>query len=588
MKKTLPSTESEKIQQKPGKPQGPSVFTVLKPYRNVMLVLVLVAVSINMLTLTVPKVISHSIDDFARHNFNGVQMSIIFLAIMLGIFGLTYLQGILQTIASERVGRDMRTALSAKISRQSYASIQEHTPAKLLTNLTSDVDSIKQFVAQAVTSIVASVVTIIGASILLLSINWKLALAVLAILPIIGGTFAFVLSRVRKLFMQTRTVIDWLNKVINESILGASLIRILNSQAPEYEKFLAANTKAKSLGLDILKMFAAMIPVITFVASMATVIILGLGGHFVIAGTMTLGDFAAFNSYLSALIFPIFVIGFMSTIIAQATASYGRVITVLESKEQEEHGTRTEPLKGDIAFEDVSLSFAEKPALKHITLSIPAGTKTAIIGPTAAGKTQLLYLLTGLIAPQSGTITFDSHPLAEYAKTALHSQIGFVFQDSILFNLSIRENIAFSDSVKERDLNRAIATAELKDFVDALPKGLDTLVSERGTTLSGGQKQRIMLARALALNPRILLLDDFTARVDSQTEKKILGNITREYPDLTLISVTQKIAAVESYDQIVVLMEGEVLGTGTHAELMNSSPEYVQIFESQQSTHAYE
>jgi len=166
--------------------------------------------------------------------------------------------------------------------------------------------------------------------------------------------------------------------------------------------------------------------------------------------------------------------------------------------------------------------------------------------------------------------------------------VGFVFQDSILFNLTLRENIAFSKTVRDSDLEKAIATAELKDFIDSLPEKLDTIVSERGTSLSGGQKQRIMLARALALNPKVLLLDDFTARVDSQAERKILENVHRNYPAITLISVTQKIASVEDYDQIVLLMEGEVLATGTHKQLMETSPEYVQIYDSQRSTSHYE
>jgi ATP-binding cassette subfamily B protein len=157
-----------------------------------------------------------------------------------------------------------------------------------------------------------------------------------------------------------------------------------------------------------------------------------------------------------------------------------------------------------------------------------------------------------------------------------------------MFNLTLRENIGFSKTVRDEDLEKAIATAELKDFVSALPQGLDTVVSERGTSLSGGQKQRIMLARALALNPRVLLLDDFTARVDTATERKILDNVQHNYPGLTLLSVTQKIGPVEQYDQIVLLMEGEVLATGTHAELMDSCPEYVQIYDSQRSTQHYE
>ncbi len=566
----------------------PSVFAVLAPYKQQITFLIIVALTINVLALVLPKLASYAIDDFARGEFAAEQSALVFIGVITTIFALTYLQSILQTIASERVGRDLRAELSAKISKQTYAKIQELTPETLLTNLTSDIDAMKTFVAQALVSIVASVVTIIGASGLLLSINWKLGLAVLTILPIIAGTFFFVLSKVRKLFVQTREVIDWLNKVINESILGAALIRVLHSQALEHDKFIAANEKAKSLGMQILRLFAAMIPVITFVASMATVIILGLGGHFVIAGTMSLGDFAAFNSYLSTLIFPIFVIGFMSNIIAQATASYGRIRAVLESEEMPETGTITADLNGDVRFTDVSVQYGEKYALKDVSFIVAAGSKTAIIGPTAGGKTQLLYLLTGLIEPQTGVVEYDNHPIAEYDTAALRKQVGVVFQDSIVFQLSIRENIAFSEDVTEADVQKAIETAELKDFLAELPDGLDTVVSERGTSLSGGQKQRIMLARALALNPRVLLLDDFTARVDTQTEKNILRNIEKNYPHITLISVTQKVAAIEHYDQIIVLMEGEVIATGTHEHLMETSPEYVQIYDSQQSTHAYE
>jgi len=227
-------------------------------------------------------------------------------------------------------------------------------------------------------------------------------------------------------------------------------------------------------------------------------------------------------------------------------------------------------------------------ALKDVSVSIKAGTKTAVIGPTAAGKTQLLYLLTGLLTPTSGRIEYDGHPIEEYDKDVLHRQVGFVFQDATMFNLTLRENIAFSKTVRDEDLEKAINTAELKEFVGTLPQGLDTIVSERGTSLSGGQKQRIMLARALALNPRVLLLDDFTARVDTATERKILDNVHRNYPGLTLLSVTQKIAPVEQYDQIVLLMEGEILASGTHTELMDTCPEYVQIYDSQRSTQHYE
>lgn len=569
-------------------PPNAGLFGLLKPYSKLIITLIAFTIFGNALNLVVPRIIANTIDSYGQPTFVLRTVLIEFFLVSAGIFTFAYLQSVVQTYAAESIARDLRTKLVAKISVQDHAYIQQATPARLLTNLTSDVDAVKTFVSQAFPSMISSIFLIIGAGILLLWIDWKLGLVVLAVLPIIGGTFSVVLGKVRKLFRKGQEAIDWLNKVINESILGSALIRLLNSQHYEYEKFLAANTEARSISLSILRLFASLIPVIVFFTNVATLMILTLGGRFVINGSMTLGDFTAFNSYLAILIFPVIIIGFMSNIMAQATASYQRMSPILEAPERKQTGEIKAALQGDISVRGVSVSFGQKSVLKNVSLTVNAGTRTAVIGPTAAGKTQLLYLLTGLIEPTSGTVEYDGRPINQYEKTSLHQQVGFVFQDSILFNLTLRENIAFSTTVKDEDLEKAIATAELRDFIDSLPQKLDTVVSERGTSLSGGQKQRIMLARALALNPRVLLLDDFTARVDTTTERKILENVHKNYPGITLLSVTQKVSSVENYDQIVLLMEGEVLASGTHKQLMETSPEYVQIYESQRSTSHYE
>jgi len=570
------------------KKRSTGVFSLLKPYQLLVVFLILFALISNGLNLWLPRLIGNGIDAFNTGHFSYRTMIIEFTVVALIIFVFSYLQGVVQTYASEKVASDLRMRIAVKISEQSFAFIEKSSPSKLLTNLTSDVDAIKLFVSQAIVSMVSSLFIIIGASVLLLSINWKLGLTIIAIIPIIGGAFYLVISKVKALFKKSREVIDWLNKVINESILGSALIRVINSQQLEYEKFFKASTEAKDIGLTILRMFAWLIPIIIFTSNMAGLTILALGGHYVISGSMSIGDFAAFNSYLALLIFPILVIGFMSNVIAQATASFGRISVVLDTETPPGEGVLTDRLSGAITLKDVTLKYGQKTVLQDISFSVSPGAKIAVIGPTAAGKTQLLYLMTGLIKPESGDVLYDGQAIAAYEADAFHQQVGFVFQDSIMFNMSIRENIAFNDTVTDESLEKAVVTAELKDFIDKLPDGLNTKVSERGMSLSGGQKQRIMLARALALNPKILLLDDFTARVDNQTELRILQNITQYYPGLTLISVTQKIAAVAHYEQIILLMQGEMLASGTHQELMANSPEYVQIFNSQQSTENYE
>ena len=567
-----------------GKKKGPGISKLLKPYRGMIFLLILFALISNGINLVLPRIIANGIDAFPSH-YVLKPLLIKFVAAAIIIFIFTILQSIIQTNTSERVARDLRAKLVAKISTQSYAYIEEANPSKLLTNLTADVDSVKMFISQAIVTISSSLIIIIGACIMLFSINWRLAAAIVLIIPIIGGAFYIVSKKVRPIFIKGREVIDRLNKVINESILGSALIRVLNSQIPEYNKFLVANTEARGLGMSILRLFAILIPIIVFTASLAGITILALGGHFVIIGSMTLGNFAAFNSYLALLVFPIIMIGFMSNIIAQSTASYQRLSVVLELPEYKESGTIEDPLLGNISLHNVSVQYGQKPVLKNISFEVESGLATAIIGPTAAGKTQLLYLLTGLIKQNDGLVEFDGRNIDEYKKENFYRHVAFVLQDSIIFNMSIRENIAFSDLVTDASLAKAIDTAELKSFIETLPQGLNTILSERGTNLSGGQKQRIMLARALAVNPKILLLDDFTARVDSNTEIKILENVRRNYPGITLISVTQKIASIEHFDQVIVLMQGEIVAIGKHPELMATSPEYVQIYQSQQSTN---
>ena len=575
------------MSEKKPKPKGPGLFSLIKPYRGLVYSLVALTIGAAFIQLIFPQINGRGIDAFVE----GKPITkFVWQLIAAGCasFVLTFAISFVQTFIAERAARDLRTKLADRISRQDYVFLQRTNPAQLLTNLTSDVDSIKVFLSQVVATIYSSIFIILGASYFMLQTKWQLALWVIAIIPIIGLTFWFILKKVRALFKASREVIDWLNKVINESILGAALIRVIHSQQLEYKKFLEANAKALGLGMRILNLFASLIPVIIFTANLATLAILGFGGHYVLFGTMSLGDFTKFNQYLSQLIFPILTLGFMSNLIAQAQAAYFRISGVLNAPEPVDKGAIVKEMEGNIELKDIGISFAGKEALKDVSFRIRGGSKTAVIGPTAAGKTQLLYMLTGLTKPDKGQIFLDGEPLDSYRKEDFHRQVGFVFQDSIIFNMSIRENIAFSDKVTDLALEKAIATAELSDFVATLPEGIDAVVSERGTTLSGGQKQRIMLARALAIEPRILLLDDFTARVDAQTEQKILANVRRNYPGITLLSVTQKIAAIEDYDQILLLMEGELIAGGTHEQLMKTCPEYVQIYQSQRSTSHYE
>ncbi|EKE29608.1 MAG: hypothetical protein ACD_2C00138G0001 [uncultured bacterium (gcode 4)] len=562
-----------------------SILKALKPYALLISLLIIFTLTSDWMSLIIPRVISTAIDSFGMWNFDFNLIALEFLAIAILIFIFTYLQSLLQVYASEKFARDLRSELIWKISTQDYGYIEDSTPEKLLTNLTSDVDAVKTFISQAIASIVSSIFLIIGASTLLLLINWKLALAVLMIIPLIGGTFYFMFKNISSLFTMSQENIDKLNRIITESILGSPLIRILNSQWFEFEKFTWANSDSRKLWLRILKLFASLIPIIILISNSAVLIILLLWGYFVIQGSMSLWDFAAFNSYRMILIFPIIMIWFMSSVISRAEASYERISEVLNVKPKEEANHASGYIDWWIELKDISLRLWEKEILKDISFKIEPKKKIAIIGPTASWKTQLLYLIVRLLHPTSWEIRFGWTDLSLIDRKTISGQVSLVFQDSIIFNLSLRENIAFTSDVSDEDLEKAIKTAEIDDFINSLPNKLDSVISERWTSLSWWQKQRLMLARALATNPKLLLLDDFTARLDMSTERKILENIENNYPELTLVSVTQKIEPIKDYDQIILLMEGEILGTWKHSDLMKTSTEYVQIYNSQQSTN---
>ncbi|MEZ7820691.1 MAG: ABC transporter ATP-binding protein [Patescibacteria group bacterium] len=571
---------------KDNRPQQ-NVFTLVKTYIPLIIFLIIFTISSNGLNLFIPNIISSAIDSDNNANFNVLNIVIKFSFVSAGIFILGYIQSIFQTYISEKVAKDLRSKIINKISKKEYSYIQDVTSSKLLTNLTADVDSVKVFISQAVSSMISSIFLIFGVSIILFSINWKLALVIAAIVPISQLIFFVVFGKIKKLFTKAQETIDWLNKVINESILGASIVRLLNSQQQEYLKFLEANTKSKDVGLSIVKLFASLIPIMSFMVNVTMLIIIVFGGHSVIIGHMTLGDFSAFNNYLLILIFPVVMLGFVGNMIAQAGASYSRICEILDSEEFSQWGSSEFNFSKNIELNNINLKIG-KDVLKNISFNINKGSKTAIIGPTAAGKTQLFYLLSGLIKPTDGVIKYDNLSLFDYDKTSFYKQVGFVFQDSVMFNLTLRENIVFSSNASDEFLNKAIETSELQDFINTLDNGLDTIITERGSNLSGGQKQRIMLARALTLNPKILFLDDFTARVDNKTEQKILNNLKNNYPEITLISITQKIAPIKDYDNIILLMEGELLITGKHQELLERSPEYSQIYNSQNSINNYE
>ena len=364
----------------------PSLMGLFKPYKNLLGFLMGLTLLSNGLNLLLPRYIEQGIDQYPAHPEQLPYLIWPFLGISIVILILSLMQSLVKTWTAEKVAFELRSQLIAKLAQQPFTRLQELGTSTLLTRLTSDVDSIKLFISQVIVAMASSMMLMLGASVILLWMNWKLALGVLATLPLLAFGFRVIFKQGKTLFGQSQTVMDSLNRVINESILGAALIRVLNTSNEEQKKFTRPNAESRDVGFKILKMFACLIPMINFMAGLGSLVILMLGGHLVIKGNMSLGELAAFNSYLMMLIFPILVMGFTSQQMAQASASYKRLHPILSLPDFAiETESQREPIQS-LRAEHLHLELEGRSLIKDVSFDIKPGTRTAILGPTAAGK----------------------------------------------------------------------------------------------------------------------------------------------------------------------------------------------------------
>jgi ATP-binding cassette subfamily B protein len=334
--------------------------------------------------------------------------------------------------------------------------VNKITPSRLITTVTSDVDAVKNVLIQAFVGVFVSVVTIIGGSILLISISPKIGIIVLGILFFLSFSFNFLFRNARKFFTKSQENIDNLNRVINENILSSFLIRVLNTQDIEEGKFDIANTNAMVLGKKIVGIFSVVLPLITFLASLCTVVVVYLGGSDLYDGNMTVGNLNALVSYVSLLIFPVLSLSFIVNNLTRALSSIKRIREVLDIVESKSTGTIKEGFVADIEFKDVSLELDKQPILKGINITIKKGQRVAIIGPTGAGKSQLFNLLSGLNVPTGGKILVNGVDINEYDRDYIYTNIGLVFQENIIFNATIKENITFGEEYEFADLEKLL------------------------------------------------------------------------------------------------------------------------------------
>jgi len=513
------------------------------------------------------------------------------VALALGRSLFQFAQGYLSERASQGVAYDLRNALYAKIQSLSFSYHDQAQTGQLLTRATNDVELVRMFTGMGFLQFLNSVVMLIGSLILLFVMNWRLAMVAVFILPLVLGLFGFFGLRARPMFSRAQKKLSALNTILQENLAGVRVVKAFAREPFEAERFGKSNQEILDEFLKVARLMAFLVPTLFLVFSLSTLAIYWYGGFQVIGGDLTVGQLVAFNTYLMMVIMPVHIMGMIVTMISRAAVSAERIFEILDAQSEVADAPDAQPLlpiEGQVAFEDVRFRYFASSkdsewVLDGVSFVAEPGQTVALLGATGSGKSTIINLIPRFYDVSEGRITVDGHDVRDVTSGSLRSQIGIVLQEATLFTGTVRDNIAFGKpEATMEEIVAAAKAAEAHEFIVGFPDGYDTEVGERGVTLSGGQKQRIAIARALLLDPRILILDDSTSSVDFGTEERIqqaLDELMKGFR--TSFVIAQRISTVLNADQILVLDKGRIVARGTHEELMESSPIYAEIYYSQ-------
>jgi ATP-binding cassette subfamily B protein len=512
-------------------------------------------------------------------------IAIVLFAAMRGLFA--FLQTFWAEKNSQSMAFDMRNDLFAKIQRLSFSYHDQNQTGQLMVRATDDVEKVRIFIGQGLLQLVGAVLLLSGTLFILFNTNTRLAWATVWILPVALILFMIFGTISQPLFKKIQARISALNTILQENLAGIKVIKAFTREKQEQAKFDIAADNVMKQQLTVARLFTFLMPLVFLIANLGQAGILYVGGKQIIAGTLSLGEWQEFSLYLMYLFFPVASFGFIITQMGQASASADRIFEILDAKSDivDKPDAMTLPaVQGTVRFEDVTFRYfgGGDPVLNKVSFEALPGQTVALLGATGSGKTSIINLLPRFYDPTEGRITIDGHDLRDVTLDSLRSQIGIVLQETTLFAGSIRDNIAFGKTdASDGEIIAAAKAAAAHDFIMSFPQGYDTPVGERGTTLSGGQKQRVAIARALLLDPRILILDDSTSSVDVATETVIQSALDKLMKGRTSFVIAQRISTVMNADLILVLDKGEIVARGRHADLMEDSPIYAEIYNSQ-------
>jgi ATP-binding cassette subfamily B multidrug efflux pump len=541
----------------------------------------------NVIKVLMPLVIGHAIDDM-QHGLTEAKvlhhaLRLLLIAALSAVFLYITRQVIIG--ASREIEYDLRNDLFTNLERQSPSFYQTHRTGDIMARTTNDLAAVRQLLGPAIMYSANTIVFTAAALPFMIHISPRLTLCAFVPLPIASVLVQYFGNRIHRRFERIQAMYSDISAKAQENFSGARLIRAFAQEDAEIASFETANLEYIRRSLYLVRLMAMLWPTLEFVLGLSLMITLLVGGHEVVSHRISVGQFTAFNVYMVQLTWPMIAVGWVVNLFQRGTASVLRIDELLKQKPDiaDEPTATADPITGDIEFRHLNFSYPDgPPVLKDINLKIPAGTSLAIVGPTGSGKSTLVGLIPRLHDAPPAEIFIDQQPIRHFTLAALRKSIGFVPQETFLFSETIRQNIAFGrpDATAEQVQNAA-SIAHISTEILEFPKGFDTMVGERGVTLSGGQKQRTAIARAILRDPRILILDDALASVDTYTEERILSGLRQGMEGRTTVFISHRISTARNADQIAVLVGGRIAELGTHDELLERNGYYTSLFEKQ-------
>jgi len=581
----------------------------LKRYRRGLILGGLCVLLTNGIAVRYPLVLRRATDDLVNTGVTGNKL-LFYASLIIGVF---VAKGIFQFLTrwivigiSRDIEFDLRNDLFAHLERLSYSYYQRNRTGDIMAKATNDLSAVRNLLGPAIMYSANTIVFTAFALFYMLRISPKLTLFAFLPLPIASIVIQYFGRRIHERFERIQAMFSDISARAQENFSGARVIRAYVQEEAEIAAFENANEEYIRRSLKLVRLMGMLWPTLELMLGIAVMIVLWLGGRQVILGRMSPGDFVAFNTYMVQLTWPVIALGWVINIFQRGTASLARINEIFLEKPEiaddrelspvapqsqlamagaadiPTNGDQRQELRGEIEFCNLNFGYNGVPVLKEVNLRIPPGSSLAIVGPTGSGKTTLVSLIARIYDAEPGAVLIDGRPIREFPLETLRRNIGFVPQETFLFSLTIRENIALGrDEASLEEIKAAAEAANIAQDIESFPESYNTTVGERGITLSGGQKQRTAIARALLRSPRILVLDDALSSVDTHTEDKILNHLREIMHGRTTIFISHRVSTVRNADRIAVLYQGRIVELGTHDELIARNGYYTDLYNKQ-------